>query len=333
MAISINENVSLTDADSCQPDRCPDYCDPQEDCVVAAVSTMEAAGTVHLYTNLGGGDPDLWVDVPVTEWATDAAGASAVLCIGEFLVMVNTAETAIIYSDDRGTTRTEIDQAVVTDWVSNPPVQIDGIDQTFVVLCGNNGYVYGSYDAGRSWETLDAGIATTAALSRVMIARDNPSVVYAIGATDKVIKSINGGHTWALVTPTGGGAALTALWVVDQNTVLVGDASGNIYETEDGGVVWTAQADPPSLPATASINDIVGCGCGILWMVVEDKALYGTDHVIYRNIDGGADGRWFIPTDGEDVTHPLLAITCCDRNRAVAVGGTGTTQGNVVLLT
>lgn len=328
MAISITQNVSLTDVDACQPDRCPDYCSPQEDCVVAAVSEKGAEATPYLYTNLGGGDPDLWTATALTEWTT--GDADAVLCIGEFLVAVTTAETAILYSDDRGVTRTEIDQTIVTDWAAHAPTQIDGIDQTFVVVCGADGYIYGSYDAGRNWETLDAGIATNVSLSRIMIARDNPSVIYAIGTGGVVVKSVNGGETWDTVT-SAGAAALSALWVVDQNTVLVGDQVGAIYETEDGGTTWTAQAAPPSLPAAPYINDIVGCGCGVLWMVVEHHA--GANHVIYRNVDSGADGRWFIPTDGDSITYEPRAVTCCDQNRAVIVGGNAVQQGMVILLT
>lgn len=336
--------VALVDIDACQPERCPSPCDSQRDCVLAAVTTVDAvASSPYLVTNLNGGELDEWAWTELTEWASNA---SAVECLGKFLVIVSEVETAILYSDDRGVTRVEVDQTQVTDWATHGPRQIDALDQTFIIIIGADGYIWGSWDGARTWETLHEGTASAQDLNRVMIARDNPQVIFVIGAANTVLKSENGGESWYAIQGPGGlyGAQnLTALWVIDEHTVLIGDDAGNIWETVDGGESWTAQVDPPNLPTNATISDIVGCGCGILWMTVKDEhAQLEQYNVIYRNVDGGANGRWYRP-DGivvSGVYHvPFYwpsAIACCGANRAIAVGGDTDeiypTHGEIVLL-
>jgi len=305
---------------------------------------LEDQGSPYLVTNLHGGDLDEWVWTALTEWTT--GDASAVECLGKFVIVVSEDETAILYSDDRGVTRVEVDQTQVTDWAAHAPRQIDALDQTFIIVVGADGYIYGSWDSARTWETLLEGAITTQDLNRVMIARDNSNVIYVIGNANTVLKSENGGESWYALTGPGGlyGAqALTALWVVNEHEVLIGDDGGNIWETVDGGETWTAQNDPPSLPTNATISDIVGCGCGILWMTVKDEhGQLEQYNVIYRNVDGGANGRWYMP-EGivvSGVYHvPFYwpeAIACCGANRAIAVGGdtdeAAATNGEITLL-
>jgi len=325
----IADPVTLNDVTVLLPAGCGSFCDPQVKPVFATVSTLEAGPvTAHMYINTEGGELEEFDKVPLTLWATGAA--NAVIGFDQFIVIVSTGETAIKYTDDRGTTQIEIDQTVVTDWAAHAPKHIDAIDMTYIIICGADGYLWKSEDAARTWETIETGIATTDALVRVEIARDNPQVIYSIGATSAIIKSTNGGETWAQ-TLTNPGTALLALWVKDQNHILVGDDAGGIYESSDGGATWTAQVAPPDWIAAHDIMDICGCSeCGVAWMAVKEAA--GSAHIVYRNVDGGASGRWYIPTGGDDTTHPVLAVAHSCANRALAVGGNGTTDGCAILL-
>jgi len=325
----------ILDVDVCQPSRCPDRCDDQEDCMVVAVTEDDAAASYLLY-NLAGGDDDNWTSVTLT--AFGANDADRVVCLGNFFVAISTADTSIIYSDDLGTTQVNIDQATVTDWTTNPPACIDAIDQTFILIGGQNGYVYASYDAARSWSTVSSGEATGSNLHRIMIARDNPQVIYAISnAADVVIKSENGGQTWFAVTATGtGGTGPTALYVKDQSTVLVGTDAGEVFETVDGGATWTEQVDLPGVTtkATNAINDIDGCGCDVLYMTTIETGV-GAATRVYRNVDGGASGRWYVPDNIDTLTAaagPGQAIACCGPNHAVAVGGAAGASEAAILI-
>jgi len=327
--MAIDENVSLTDVDVCRPERCPG-CDPQRDCVVIAGSTRitSAGGVPFLYLNKYGGDLDQWEDgISLASWTSTGQNVNGVLCLGDFVLAMSMTAGAVYYSDDLGTTLVEHTE---TDWATNGPFSADGIDQSFIVMVHEAGHVWGTYDAARTWELLDDAHATAQNLSRVMIARDNPQVIYAIGAANAFIKTENGGQNWFTHTGPSDGDGLTALWVKDQFHVLVGNNDGEIHETSDGGKNWTMQATLPGLPAAPYVNDMVGCGCDGLFAIVGHSG--GTDHRIYRNVDGGASGRWYVPDNMVKPTYEPHGVACCDINRAIVVGGNGTTSGNVILL-
>ena len=329
-----SKSIKILDVDVCQPERCPDRCDDQEDCVAVAVTEDDTSNSYLLY-NLTGGDDDNWTAVTLTDFG--ANDANAVKCLGNFFVAISTADTSIIYSDDLGTTQVNIDQATVSDWTANPPSCIDGIDQTYIVMGGSNGYAYVSYDAARTWETVLSGEATASNLTDIMIARDNPQVIYATSnAADVVIKSENGGRTWFAVTVTGtGGTGPTSLYVINQSTVLVGTDAGEVFETVDGGTTWTEQVDLPgaTVKANVTIHDIVGCGCDVLFLAAEESG--GVAGRIYRNVDGGAGGRWYEPNDIGALTTasgPFAALACCGPNHAVGVGGVTATSSSAILI-
>jgi len=325
-------NITVLDVDVCQPERCPDFCDEQEECVVVAVTEDDASNS-YLLVNLYAGDLDRWTAQTLT--AFGANDADAVVGIGEFVVAVSTGDTSIIYSDDLGVTQVNIDQATYADWGAHPPTQIDAIDQTFIVMCGEDGYVYGSFDAARSWETLSDGTATDQDLSRIMIARDNPQVIYAIGytASNAVIKSENGGESFFPLTAPAGGV-LSSLDVIDQSTVLIGTDAGEVFQSVDSGGTFVEQGDLPGLSTKANyeIEDICHSGCGVLYLVANDDS--GNHQQIFRNVDGGASGRWYEPADYEDpgTANRMLAVTCCGPNHALVVGGQAGATDAMLLL-
>ena len=225
-------------------------------------------------------------------------------------------------------TRSEV--FVLADFASHAPTQLDAIDQSYIVVCGADGYVWRSVDAARTWETVDAGNATSALLSRIMIARDNPQVAYAIGASNAMIKTENGCDNWFPITGPSTGDGLLALWVKSQYDVLVGNDDGELWETEDGGISWDQQIALPGIGATASSFDIVGCGCGVLWLV--NSIAGGSVQLLLRNVNDGASGFWYARNAWETIPDVPLCITCCDANRAIVGGGT-TTTGMLGLVT
>lgn len=320
---AVSESVHILDVAISRPAGCP-TCDDQEDCVVVACSSLEAAATPYLFINYYGGDLDQWgTGIALTAWAV--GDADCVIALGDFIVVGSNAENAIIYSDDLGTTQVEVTTNVAG------PNDLDAIDQTFIVCVEDSGVVIASRDAARTWEVLDNGVATAQNLNVVMIARDDPQVIYACGASNAFIKSTNGGENWFALTGPSAGDGLTAMWVKDKYNVLVGNDDGELWETTDGGNNWTQQNALPDTPAvTASLNGLTGCGCDVMYAVMEDTT--ATSHVVYRNVDGGASGKWYhaYTVKGTTTTYaapsqPPLAVACCDANRAIIAGGATTT--------
>jgi hypothetical protein len=317
-----------------QPERCPDACDDEEGCIVVAITEDDSA-TPHAVISYDGGDHGSWgAQIALTAFgvndATQIAGArhfGVVTCVGD---------SSLIVTQDLFATQTNIATA---DMTAHAPTSVDLIDQSFVVVGGADGYVFGSGDGGVTWRTLSEGGATTNAITRIQIARSNPQVIYAVSSADDVcIKSENGGRTWyaqALTTSAGG---LTALWVDprNHNNVIVGTDLGEVYATTDGAQTWVEQSMLPGLTAATKPNttiaDIVGCGCGDLGLITENSS--DDARLFLRNVDNGADGRWFQPAEYEAVTSgkSLTGLTCCGPNHFLAVGGEAGTDDLILLL-
>jgi hypothetical protein len=330
--------VSIVDVASCQPARCASPCDQQEGCVVVAITDTETvpAGT-YLSVNLYGGDLDQW-SAPITLTPFGANAATQVACAGSLVVVTSVADTSVIVSPDRGATLVDIQTA---DMAAHAPTSVDMIDQSFIVIGGADGYIYGSRDGGldvNTWETLDAGEATTNAITRIMIARDNPRIVYGISsAADVVVKTENGGRTWYAQAPTGTvGTGLTALCVLNQHMVLVGTDAGELFQTTDGGQSWTEQTDLPALTAATKANttiqDIVMNPCAELGLITKNTS--DDENFFLRNVDNGASGRWFQPEEMEAAAagKSLAGLACCGNNHFVAGGGEAATDNLVMLV-
>ncbi len=133
--ISSAKPVTIVDIDVCHAARCPTGCDSQQDCRLAAVTTLEAGVDPLIFTSLDGGDLDTWASVAITAWTSSA---DFIHCLGKLVIAGNTSETAIVRSDDFGVTQVEVDQTVVTDFAANAPTQIDGIDACYILICANN---------------------------------------------------------------------------------------------------------------------------------------------------------------------------------------------------
>lgn len=310
----------VTDITSCQPSRCPDGCDDQQDCIVVAITEDDLA-VPYMIVNLHGGDLDQW-GTPIALTDFGANDATQVACAGAFVVITCVGDTSIIRTDDLGVTQVKVETAAMT---LHAPTSVDMIDQSFVVVGGADGYIYGSWDAARTWETLDAGNATTNPITRIMIARDDPMTIYGVcAAADVVVKTVNGGKTWFTTTATGmAGTGPTALWVTSRNHVLVGSDAGEIWETNDGGTTWTEQADLDGIgtKANVTIADMAGCGCGVVGLITENSA--DNARYFYRNVDNGSSGRWFQPAEYEAIAAAKIVtgLTCCSPNHFIAVGG------------
>jgi photosystem II stability/assembly factor-like uncharacterized protein len=154
------------------------------------------------------------------------------------------------------------------------------LDQNNIWLVGTGGYVYKSEDGAVSWSTQDAGVATSSNLYAVHFADQRAG--FAVGATDAVIRTIDGGVSWSAVTATGSGATLNTVFTLDAQRAWVGTADGKLYYTTDGGTTWTRRSF--SGDAVGQVRDIKFVSDLIGFMTHDTAAPVGR---IFTTMDGG----------------------------------------------
>lgn len=107
-------------------------------------------------------------------------------------------------------------------------------------IVGNGGYIYfvGNFKVGVTVQ--DAGVATTQHL-RSVSAFDSDNVL-AVGDSNAVVFTSNGGSTWESITGPAVGVNLGACWMWDKKTWLVGEGAGGtgkLWLTINAGITWT----------------------------------------------------------------------------------------------
>lgn len=113
------------------------------------------------------------------------------------------------------------------------------ISTLFVLLAV---FLFSTVDIYSQWVAQTSG--TTVRLRQIKAVNDN--VVWACGASGVVLRTINGGTTWEVKTPTNSAVTNYSIDALDSLTAWVtgtvgGSADFTIWKTTDGGMTWTAQ--------------------------------------------------------------------------------------------
>lgn len=146
-----------------------------------------------------------------------------------------------------------------------------------VYMAADGGYIYKLADVASGVTTLNAGAATTDNLLRIHGANDGQTI-WAVGASGRVIRSINRGVTFA-TTVAAGAASNQALAVLDARRAWVGDSAGVLRYTNNGGASWTAY----TVADATAIHDVK----------------FPTDEIGYVSFSNGSAGRlWWTPAGG-----------------------------------
>jgi photosystem II stability/assembly factor-like uncharacterized protein len=178
--------------------------------------------------------------------------------------------------------------------------------------------VFRSSNAGDSWTSIDIGVTSDLnALSMV-----NSQIGYACGTNSQVVKTTNGGLTWAAVTrPHATNYTLQTLEFIDANTGWVGVnfaavTGGNIFKTTDGGTTWTQQTIGTTDQIVAI--DMVDANVGYL-------CLNSSNRPIYKTTNGGTN--WTAVT--QPFTGQIRDIRALDASNVYIGAGSGTGTNRV----
>lgn len=230
------------------------------------------------------------------------------------------------YTDNSGGAWTEVDMGATAgaDYVSACYVH----DAGSLWACGGDatpsGHVWFSSDRGESW-TLFEDVATQI-LNNIATADGN--TVYAVGNSDMVIKTIDGGENWTVMGgPATAGTDLQCVRALTNDHVLVGgEVDGNneqLWCSLDGGTTWTAQTFTGSATAgttTYSMGLAPQAPMQHAWIIHGDWGTGAWD--AFRSVDGGHNWERFqIDNDG------FSQIFVCDTNHVWISGDTDAGQG------
>lgn len=177
---------------------------------------------------------------------------------------------------------------------SKAPNRFTFADVNHCWVAGNGGYIYFTEDIRGGVEVQDAGVATTQNLNDIHAF--NSENVLAVGNSNAVVYTSNGGSTWESVTGPAVGINLGACWMWDAETWLVGEGSGGtgkLWLTTDSGVTWSQI----KLPATYNRIDRIKFTSEAEGYI---SARGGGQSYILRTITGG--NKWVVLPNGKKGT-------------------------------
>lgn len=304
-------------------------CGEQSDgCQKAYVLTSPIAASPSLssqivYTNDG------WATSgydDVTTLATQAGNRLAQ--VGTRIVVISEADLAHHYK-----TQAAIDAGTSGSWTrvasgyvaAKGPRAIWSKSPSETYIAGAGGYIYRMANPAAAVTVLTDGSVTAQNLNDI---RGKGRVLVAVGASNAVIVSRNGGLTWAAVTGPAVGIVLNTVEVINDQIWFIGCANGKVYFTVNGGTSWVENTPDSAITNVNMIrfvDEIVG------YMAVE---LSGGVR-IYRTADNGNswhfDGSYI---DGVPTADNYNFVVPCPNNYNVVLAGglaDGSTDGVIAL--
>lgn len=311
----VQEIVAVVICDSRQCGECglpSDGCQKLFAVTVAAGGSPGMAAEV-IYSPDGGttlGETNI-TTLPANTNPSDAA------CVGIYFVVISNADDSIHYAELAdilaGTeTWTEVITGIVA---AGSPNAIFSLGSAFTWIVGDGGYVYFSEDITSGVSVQDAGVATVQNLNDVHFVDELNGV--AVGESNAVIVTTNGGSTWSAITGPAAGDGLNAVWMKSALEWLIGTATGELWYTRDGGATWTQKAFPGS--GAGQVRDIQFATPTVGYMAHDTAAVAGR---ILRTIDGGFS--WYILPE-DPISFPandkINSVAACGDDPNLVFGG------------
>lgn len=279
------------------------------------VSASPGQAPTVLYTRDGGAT---WAERTVATMASNEAG-SAIVCIGAYTVVISGDSESLHYILTADLvvgagSWTEVNTGFVA---TKGPLAVFSLGASETFMVGEGGYVYFTDDPTLGVSVLHSGSATTQDLNDVH-AFDSLNIV-AVGASNAVIRSANGGDSWSSVTGPSVGVVLSAVWMRSPTEWFVGTAGGRLYYTLDAGVTWTEKTFSGS--GSGYLRDLVFTTPSVGYMSHSTSTPAGR---VFRTIDGGYS--WYLMPEGTGsipANDYVKSLAVCDDPNVVVGGGLG----------
>lgn len=312
--------IASSDAGQCAGN-CGDVVDVCTNMFIASGTLVGSAGNTAdmLVTSDGGatwapgaGDPFAG-GIAIAAVASVASGSGTRVIALRGTTAAN--ENPISYSDDAGVTWTAATLTGSTGKYGLSGKALFALDYYNIWAVLDGGYIYKSEDGGATWEAQSEGDLTANDLYAVDFIDD--SVGFAVGASNTILKTVDGGAVWSAVTAPAAQVGVNALsvGVVSKYRVWVGYTDG-LWYSHNAGSTW-AERNLPVASLSVQSMDWYDVYVGFLVANVSNVG-----HVL-MTLNGGYD--W------TDISLPtvddLRDIHVCSPDLVFAVGdasgGTG----------
>ncbi len=145
-------------------------------------------------------------------------------------------------------------------------------------VCGDNGKVYKTTDAGNSWNSLNTGVSVT--LNQVRIAEDGSVVIP--GNNSTILRSTDGGNSWSNILNIPAYVDFFAVKLLNSNSFIISGNESIILRTSNSGATWESISIGMPNPLFAvdfsgqSTGWVTGC-CGMFMKTTNAGISWTTD--------------------------------------------------------
>ena len=321
--IVTSETADILSLGICSP-ACPSDC--EQDAPPCQVVYMGGA-------TVGGAIPDYFRTVDggltIDSVASGFPAASSIVAIscmrplppyepGPF--MVRDGITGLAMGAERDVTGAPVDIPIGAT-PNEAPVKDSGLfflDYRHGWVCTDEGRVYFSGDGGLIWTEQATALDASGGAALFAIHFADAMTGYAVGESDTIIATKNGGRTWVAMTGTGSGDTLVDVHTFNRQRLIVAtlnDVSDDaLYMSHDATEIWETITNGLSIVTTDAVFSLFFLPDNLTGYLIKNSA--ASVGFVYKSINGGHDWR---PIETPD-NSILQSIEACQPNQGYVVG-------------
>lgn len=230
-------------------------------------------------------------------------------------VYVGTGDNGLLYSYDGGESwnvTAQINRGRV------PSVAVNPSDKCMVYAAIDNKLLV-TKDCSRTWEITYVDARADKKITSVAADFFNPKVLWVATNAGDVIKSLDGGSSWATAKTFDNPVQKLVMSPTDSRRVYAGTKSGGLWRTDDGGATWKNLSDNyKTFSGAKEFNDVAIAQSDANTVILASK--YG----LLRSVDAGE--KWeAVPLLTPPGTTLIYSVAIDPKDASVFYYGTATT--------